>query len=59
MLLVSAVFEGRSLLDRHRMVNEALTEMFGAEIHALGLTTLTPEQWAERSATEKDGGPAS
>lgn len=58
-LLVSAVFEGRSLLDRHRMVNEALTEMFGAEIHALGLTTLTPEQWAERSATEKDGGPAS
>jgi BolA family transcriptional regulator, general stress-responsive regulator len=41
-LIVSAAFEGRTLLDRHRMVNEALQEMIGREIHALGLRTLAP-----------------
>ena len=47
-LIVSPAFEGRTLLDRHRMVNDALKEMFGAKIHALGLTTLDPAQWEER-----------
>jgi len=41
-VVVSAVFEGKSLLDRHRMVNDALREMIGREIHALGLRTLAP-----------------
>jgi BolA protein len=43
-LIVSAAFEGKSLLDRHRMVNEALQEMIGREIHALGLKTLAPSE---------------
>jgi len=43
-LIVSAVFEGKTLLDRHRMVNEALREMIGGEIHALGLKTLAPSE---------------
>ena len=47
-LIVSAEFEGKPLLDRHRMVNEALRDMMGREIHALGLKTLTP---SERPAT--------
>jgi BolA protein len=41
-LLVSAVFAGRPLLERHRMVNDALAEMIGGDIHALGLRTLAP-----------------
>ena len=43
-LIVSAEFEGKTLLDRHRMVNEALREMIGGEIHALGLKTLAPSE---------------
>lgn len=40
--IVSEAFRGRTLLERHRMVNDALREMFGPQIHALGLTTLAP-----------------
>lgn len=43
-LIVSAAFEGKSLLDRHRMVHEALRDMIGREIHALGLTTRAPSE---------------
>jgi len=43
-LIVSAEFEGKTLLDRHRMVNEALRKMIGREIHALGLKTLSPSE---------------
>ncbi len=42
--IVSAAFAGRSLLQRHRMVYEALGPMIGGEIHALGLRTETPEE---------------
>ena len=49
-LIVSAAFEGLSLLDRHRRVNEALSDLFGERIHAFGMTTLTPQEWAARRA---------
>ncbi len=42
--LVSRRFEGLSLLDQHRAVNEALAEMFGKEIHALALRTSAPSR---------------
>ena len=43
-LVVSTAFEGKPLLARHRMVNEALkVEM--ELIHALSMKTLTPAQW--------------
>lgn len=45
-LLVSAAFEGKSRLDQHRMVHEALREMLGGQIHALGLDTRAPSEWA-------------
>lgn len=40
--IVSAAFEGRTLLEQHRMVNNALKDMIGREIHGLGLKTLPP-----------------
>lgn len=43
--IVSAEFEGRTRLEQHRLVHEALAELFGAEIHALGLETRTPSEW--------------
>lgn len=43
-LIVSAEFEGKSLLDRHRMVHEALKDLIGRDIHALGLRTSAPSE---------------
>ena len=47
--IVSPQFEGLTLLARHRLINEALGEMIGAEIHALGLRTLAPSEWSADS----------
>ena len=44
-LIVADAFEGLSLLDRHRMVNESLGELMGREIHALALKTIPPSEW--------------
>jgi len=45
-LVVSASFEGKGLVDQHQMVYGALRESLGNErIHALSLKTYTPEQW--------------
>ncbi|CAI8963087.1 BolA family protein [Methylocaldum szegediense] len=40
-------FEGRSMLERHRLVYSAVSEMMPGDIHALSITALTP---AERQA---------
>jgi len=45
LMIVSAAFEGRSVLEQHRMVNEALRDLFGPEIHALALKTIPLSQW--------------
>lgn len=42
--VVSPLFEGKSLVARHRMVYDALAAEMQHEIHALALTTLTPSQ---------------
>ena len=42
--VVSAAFAGKLPLARHRMVYATLGELMGREIHALALTTLTPDQ---------------
>ena len=48
LLIVTDAFEGKRLVERHRMVYEALGSVVGAEIHALSLKTLTPAE-AERT----------
>ncbi len=42
--VVSNAFEGKGLVERHRMVYGALGAAVGAEIHALKLKTLTPTE---------------
>ncbi len=42
--VVSVAFKGKLPLARHRMVYATLGALMGREIHALALTTLTPEQ---------------
>ncbi len=48
LLVVSPAFEGKKLMERHRMVYGALGGVVGNEIHALSLKTLTPAE-AERT----------
>ncbi|XP_070711003.1 bolA-like protein 2 [Pempheris klunzingeri] len=48
-LVVSPQFEGKSLLQRHRMVNTCLAEEL-KEIHAFEQKTLTPEQFEKMNS---------
>jgi acid stress-induced BolA-like protein IbaG/YrbA len=43
-LVVSAAFAGRSRVQRHQLVYQALGERMREEIHALSMQTLTPEE---------------
>ncbi|MBI1942501.1 MAG: BolA/IbaG family iron-sulfur metabolism protein [Betaproteobacteria bacterium] len=47
-LIVSSAFEGRNRVQRHQLVYQALGERMRAEIHALSMQTLTPEEWRSR-----------
>ena len=47
--IVSAAFDGKSLIARHRMVMSALADEMKGPIHALTLDTLTPDE-ASRGA---------
>jgi len=44
-VVVSESFEGVSLIDRHRMVNEALAHELANGVHALSIQAKTPKQW--------------
>jgi BolA protein len=52
--VVSEKFDGRMLVNRHRMVNEALAEELKGEIHALAMHTMTPEEWFEAGGGSAD-----
>ena len=41
--VVSTAFEGKSRVQQHQMVYQALQGQMGNELHALGLQTGTPE----------------
>lgn len=43
-LIVSAAFAGKNRVARHRMVYAALQDLMDAPVHALALTTRTPEE---------------
>ena len=50
-IVVSKAFEGKGLIEQHRMVNEALKEPIGDQrIHALALKTFSPAQWDKLGA---------
>jgi acid stress-induced BolA-like protein IbaG/YrbA len=50
-IIVSSAFEGKGLVEQHRIVNEALKEPLADQrIHALALKTYSPAQWAKLGA---------
>ncbi|HKY62111.1 MAG TPA: BolA family protein [bacterium] len=54
--LVAAAFDGKSLVEQHRLVNSALRDLFGSEIHALALQTYDPATWQKRLPPFGKGG---
>jgi acid stress-induced BolA-like protein IbaG/YrbA len=46
--IVSPAFEGKRPIARHQLVYAALGERMKAEIHALSMKTLTPDEWHSR-----------
>lgn len=46
-VVVSPAFEGKSLVDQHQMVFDALGEAMTTDIHALEVETYTPEDAPE------------
>ncbi len=47
-VVVSDVFADQSLVQCHRLVNDALKDELKEKIHALAIKTFTPEQWQEK-----------
>ncbi len=47
-VVVSDDFDGKTQIDRHKMVYAALGNAMEEKIHALSIKTYTPEQWKER-----------
>jgi acid stress-induced BolA-like protein IbaG/YrbA len=44
-VIVSSAFEGKRPVARHQLVYAALGERMRAEIHALSMRTLTPQEY--------------
>jgi BolA protein len=43
-LIISSMFEGKSMIDRHRMIYRMLDEMMRLDIHALAIDAWTPDE---------------
>ncbi len=46
--LVAEVFEGKSLVQRHRAINALAKPQLAAGLHALAIHAYTPAQWQAR-----------
>ena len=44
LVIVSELFRGKSLLQRHRLVHDVLAALIESDIHALVLSTRAPEE---------------
>lgn len=42
--MVAAIFEGKSLVQRHQLIYQALGTMMQHQIHALGIEALSPHE---------------
>ena len=43
-LIISEAFEGKNLIDRHRMIYRVLDEMMRIDIHALAIDAWAPDE---------------
>jgi acid stress-induced BolA-like protein IbaG/YrbA len=45
-VIVSGAFRGKSRVQQHQLVYRALGDRMRADVHALSMRTLTPEEWS-------------
>ncbi|MDQ7074024.1 MAG: BolA/IbaG family iron-sulfur metabolism protein [Gammaproteobacteria bacterium] len=55
--IVSAQFEGKMLIARHRLINKVLASELDGGIHALALHTLTATEWQKKAGQVTDSPP--
>ncbi|MBD3647120.1 MAG: BolA/IbaG family iron-sulfur metabolism protein [Pseudomonadales bacterium] len=48
-ILVSDEFEGNKLVQRHRLINKALSNELDGPVHALAIHAYTEEEWRRRN----------
>ena len=53
LLIVAAAFNGRSRIDRQRMVYSALGELLRTDVHALSITALSPAEDAAPASPQR------
>ena len=46
-VIVSGQFRGKTRVQRHQLVYGALGDRMRAEVHALSMRTLAPEEWGK------------
>jgi len=56
-VVVSEQFEGKSLIQRHRLINQSLSEELQNHIHALAIHAYTNNEWGEREFKEMKSPP--
>ena len=56
-VLVSNEFNGKTLVARHRLINQELSEELQNKIHALALHTFTDSEWQEKQAIAPESPP--
>jgi len=47
-VVVSQSFQSKSLVQRHRIINESLAKELSGPVHALSIVALTPDEWQAR-----------
>ncbi|CAJ0580356.1 unnamed protein product, partial [Mesorhabditis spiculigera] len=47
--IVSEEFEGKTTLQRHRLVNQCLADELAGPVHALRIDAVPPSKWAGQS----------
>ena len=55
--VVTAEFDGKMLVARHRMLNQLLKAELDGPVHALSLNTLTPAEWLEKNGVVRKSPP--
>lgn len=52
-IVITDAFAGKSRIQRHMMINQALAEPLKGPIHALSIEAFTNEQWINRPQSEE------
>ena len=47
-VVVADIFQGKPLLERHRLVNDAVFAQLKGRVHALAIRAWTPEEWKRK-----------